>query len=302
MAARSDGYNASVQKYRYTWTMPIVFSPHDPNILYHSSQFLFRSKDGGHSWETISPDLTRNDKSKQQDSGGPITKDQASIEFYDLIFTVAESPKQKGLIWVGTDDGLIQLTRDDGKNWTNVTPKGFPEWAMISLIEPSPFEAGTAYAAIDAHKLDDFKPYVFKTTDFGKTWLPITAGLPDGSTFTPFAKIPSARACSMPARKRAHGFPLMTARTGKLCSSICRQLRSTTSSSTVTTWSSPLMAARSGCSMTSARCARRTPRLLAKTRTCSRLATQPARAWAIPDAAATPSEKIRPTARRSITI
>jgi photosystem II stability/assembly factor-like uncharacterized protein len=176
-----DGYNASVQKYRYTWTMPIVFSPHDPDVLYHSSQFLFRSKDGGHSWQTISPDLTRNDKSKQQDSGGPITKDQASIEFYDLIFTVAESPKQKGLIWVGTDDGLIQLTRDDGKNWTNVTPKGFPEWAMISLIEPSPFEAGMAYAAIDAHKLDNPKPYIFKTTDFGKTWSQITTGLPDGS-------------------------------------------------------------------------------------------------------------------------
>jgi photosystem II stability/assembly factor-like uncharacterized protein len=176
-----DGHNASVQKYRYTWTMPIVFSPHDPNILYHSSQYLFRSKDGGHSWETISPDLTRNDPTKQQDSGGPITKDQASIEFYDLIFTVAESPKQKGLIWVGTDDGLIQLTRDDGKTWNKVTPKGFPEWAMISLIEPSPFEAGTAYAAIDAHKLDDFKPYIFKTSDFGKTWSPITTGLPDGS-------------------------------------------------------------------------------------------------------------------------
>ncbi len=176
-----DGENASVQKYRYTWTMPIVFSPHDPNILYHSAQVLFRSNDGGHSWQTISPDLTRNDKSKQQDSGGPITKDQASIEFYDLIFTVAESPKQKGLIWVGTDDGLVQLTRDDGKTWSNVTPKGFPEWAMISLIEPSPFEAGTAYAAIDAHKLDNFKPYIFKTTDFGKSWTPITAGLPDGS-------------------------------------------------------------------------------------------------------------------------
>ena len=176
-----DGYNASVQKYRYTWTMPIVFSPHDPNVLYHSSQFLFRSNDGGHSWQTISPDLTRNDKTKQQDSGGPITKDQASIEFYDLIFTVAESPKQKGLIWVGTDDGLIQLTRDDGKTWNNVTPKGFPEWAMVSLIEPSPFEAGAAYAAIDAHKLDNFKPYIFKTTDFGKTWSQITTGLPDGS-------------------------------------------------------------------------------------------------------------------------
>ncbi len=176
-----DGYNASVQKYRYTWTMPIVISPNDPNVLYHSAQFLFRSNDGGHSWQTISPDLTRNDKSKQQDSGGPITKDQASIEFYDLIFTVAESPKAKGQIWVGTDDGLIQLTRDDGKSWANVTPKGLPEWAMVSLIEASPFDAGTAYAAIDAHKLDNFRPYIFKTSDFGKSWTPITAGLPDGS-------------------------------------------------------------------------------------------------------------------------
>ncbi len=150
-------------------------------MLYHSAQFLFRSNDGGHSWQTISPDLTRNDKSKQQDSGGPITKDQASIEFYDLIFTVAESPKAKGQIWVGTDDGLIQLTRDDGKSWANVTPKGLPEWAMVSLIEASPFDAGTAYAAIDAHKLDNFRPYIFKTSDFGKSWTPITAGLPDGS-------------------------------------------------------------------------------------------------------------------------
>jgi len=176
-----DGYNASVQKYRYTWTMPILFSPHDPDVLYHCAQVLFRSTDGGHSWQTISPDLTRNDKSKQQDSGGPITKDQASIEFYDLIFAVAESPKQKGLIWVGTDDGLIQITRDDGKTWSNVTPKGLPEWAMVSLIEASPFDAGTAYAAVDAHKLDNFKPYIFKTSDFGKTWTPITNGLTDGA-------------------------------------------------------------------------------------------------------------------------
>jgi photosystem II stability/assembly factor-like uncharacterized protein len=176
-----DGYNASVQKYRYTWTMPIVFSPHDPDVLYHSAQVLFRSPDGGHSWQTISPDLTRNDKSKQQDSGGPITKDQASIEFYDLIFTVAESPKRKGLIWVGTDDGLVQLTRDEGKTWTNITPTGFPDWAMISLIEASPFDDGTAYVAVDAHKLDNLKPYLFKTNDFGKTWTPIVTGLPDGS-------------------------------------------------------------------------------------------------------------------------
>jgi len=176
-----DGHNASNLKYRYTWTMPIVFSPHDPKVLYNAAQYVFRSSDSGHSWETISPDLTRNDKSKQQDSGGPITKDQASIEFYDVVFTVAESPKQKGVIWAGTDDGLIQLTRDDGKSWSNVTPKTVPEWSLVSLIEASSFDPGTAYAAVDAHKLDNFKPYIFKTTDFGKTWTQVTTGLPDGA-------------------------------------------------------------------------------------------------------------------------
>jgi photosystem II stability/assembly factor-like uncharacterized protein len=176
-----DGHNASSLKYRYTWTMPIVFSPHDPSVLYNAAQYVFRSSDSGHSWETISPDLTRNDKSRQQDSGGPITKDQASIEFYDIVFTVAESPKQEGVIWAGTDDGLIQLTRDDGKTWSNVTPKSLPEWSLVSLIEPSSYDAATAYAAVDAHKLDDFKPYIFKTNDFGKTWTPITTGIHEGA-------------------------------------------------------------------------------------------------------------------------
>jgi len=176
-----DGHNASGLKYRYTWTMPIVFSPHDPGVLYNAAQYVFRSSDSGHSWETISPDLTRNDKSKQQDSGGPITKDQASVEFYDVIFTVAESPKQEGVIWAGTDDGLIQLTSDDGKTWANVTPKSLPAWSLGSLIEPSSYDAATAYAAVDAHKLDNFKPYIFKTTDFGKTWTQITTGIPDGA-------------------------------------------------------------------------------------------------------------------------
>jgi hypothetical protein len=161
--------------------MPIVFSPHDPNVLYNAAQYVFRSSDSGHSWETISPDLTRNDKSKQQDSGGPITKDQASIEFYDLVFTVAESPKQEGVIWAGTDDGLIHVTKDDGKSWSSVTPKALPEWSLVSLIEASWFDAGTAYAAVDAHKLDNFKPFIFKTNDFGKTWTQITAGIPDGA-------------------------------------------------------------------------------------------------------------------------
>lgn len=176
-----NGYSAATQKYRYTWTMPIVISSHNPDVIYHSSQYVFRSNDAGRTWATISPDLTRNDKSKQQDSGGPLTKDQYTVEYYDTIFSLAESPKQEGLLWAGTDDGLIQLTRDGGTSWNNVTPKDIPEWSMISLIEASPFEAGTAYVAVDAHKLDNFKPYIFKTTDFGKTWAKIITGLPDNS-------------------------------------------------------------------------------------------------------------------------
>jgi photosystem II stability/assembly factor-like uncharacterized protein len=176
-----DGHSAAELKYRFTWTTPIVISPHDPHVIYFASQYLFKSSDGGANWSVISPDLSRNDKSKQQSSGGPITKDNASVEFYDLIFTVSESPIQKDLIWAGTDDGLIHLTRDGGKTWTNATPKGLPEWGMVSLVEASLHDAGTAYAAVDGHKLDDLHPYVFRTHDFGKTWTKITDGIPAGS-------------------------------------------------------------------------------------------------------------------------
>ena len=176
-----NGYAAATQKYRYTWTMPIVISSHDPDVIYHTSQYVFRSNDAGRTWTAISPDLTRNDKSKQQDSGGPLTKDQYTVEYYDVIFSLAESPKAAGELWAGTDDGLVQLTRDEGKTWANVTPKEMPEWGMVSLIEASPFDAGTAYVAVDAHKLDNFKPYVFKTTDFGKSWTKIINGLPGDS-------------------------------------------------------------------------------------------------------------------------
>ena len=176
-----NGHPAAEQKYRYTWTMPIVISTHNPDVIYHTAQYVFRSTDSGRTWTAISPDLTRNDKSKQQDSGGPITKDQYTVEYYDVIFALTESPKQEGILWAGSDDGLVQLTRDGGKTWTNVTPKGIPEWAMVSLIEASPFDAATAYVTVDAHKLDNFKPYIFKTNDFGKTWTSITTGLPDNS-------------------------------------------------------------------------------------------------------------------------
>jgi photosystem II stability/assembly factor-like uncharacterized protein len=176
-----DGSGAADQKYRFQWTAPIVISPFDPHALYIAAQVLFKSTDAGQSWTVISPDLTRNDKTKQQLSGGPITKDSTSVEFYDTIFTVVESPLQRDLIWAGSDDGLVHITRDGGKNWDDVTPKGFPEWGKVSLIEASPFDAGTAYMAVERHMLDDFQAYAYKTTDFGKTWTKITDGIPAGS-------------------------------------------------------------------------------------------------------------------------
>lgn len=176
-----DGSAAADQKYRFQWTAPIVISPFDPHTLYIAAQVLFKSTDAGQTWTVISPDLTRNDKSKEQMPGGPITKDSTSVEFYDTIFTVAESPVQRGLIWTGSDDGLVHLTRDGGKNWNDVTPKDLPAWSKISMVEASPFDAGTAFLAVDRHLLDDLQPYAYKTTDFGKTWTKITDGIPNGS-------------------------------------------------------------------------------------------------------------------------
>jgi photosystem II stability/assembly factor-like uncharacterized protein len=172
------GHGAEDLEYRFQWTFPIVFSPHNPNLLYTCSQFVLASTDMGQSWRKISPDLTRNDKSMMKSSGGPITKDNTSIEYIGTVFTLAESPKRKGVLWAGSDDGLINVTQDGGKNWVNVTPPGMPKFAKVSIIEPSPFDAGTAYAAIDNHLNDDFTPYAYKTTDYGKSWTTITAGIP----------------------------------------------------------------------------------------------------------------------------
>jgi photosystem II stability/assembly factor-like uncharacterized protein len=176
-----DGWPAADQRYRFTWTMPIAVSPWNPNVVYFAGQVLFKSADRGMSWKVISPDLSRNDKAKQGPSGGPITKDQASAEYYDLIYTIAPSPVQRGLIWVGTDDGLVWLTRDDGGHWSKVTPKGLPAWSKVSLISPSPEKAGTAYVAVNRLKSDDLRPYIWKTTDYGKTWTSITSGIPVGA-------------------------------------------------------------------------------------------------------------------------
>jgi photosystem II stability/assembly factor-like uncharacterized protein len=175
----SDGAGAANLEHRFQWTAPILISPHDPNTLYHAGERLFKTTDGGMHWEAISPDLTRNDKSKQQPSGGPINIDDTGTEYYDTIFALAESPVTKDLIWAGTDDGLIHVTKDGGKNWANVTPKDLPEWSRVSLIEASPHDAGTAYVAIDRHQLDDNRPYIYKTGDYGKSWTKITKGIPE---------------------------------------------------------------------------------------------------------------------------
>ncbi|HLN98522.1 MAG TPA: hypothetical protein VK208_08685 [Pyrinomonadaceae bacterium] len=179
------GAGADVLKYRFQWNFPILFSPHDPNTLYTGGNVLFRSINEGQTWEVISPDLTRNDKSKQGPSGGPITKDNTSVEYYSTIFTVIESPVQKGVIWTGSDDGLVQVTRDGGKNWNNVTPAKdvMPEWIQINSIEASPYDPATAYVAATMYKWDDNKPYLYKTSDFGKSWKKITNGIP-ATTFT----------------------------------------------------------------------------------------------------------------------
>lgn len=175
-----SGHGAADMKFRFRWPAPISQSPNDAKAIYHAANVVFKTTDGGMTWKQISPDLTRNDKSRQGWSGGPITGDNTTAEYYCTISAVAESPKQKDLIWVGSDDGLVNLTQDGGKTWTNVTANitGLPEWGSVQTIEPSPFQAGTAYVVVNAHMLDNRKPYLFKTTDFGKTWTNLAETMP----------------------------------------------------------------------------------------------------------------------------
>ena len=177
------GHGAEGMKYRFQWNFPIMFSKHNPNRLYTFSQHVHVTENEGQSWEIVSPDLTLNDPEKLKSSGGPITQDNTSVEYYCTIFAANESPLKEGLLWVGSDDGLIHVTKDGGKTWDNVTPKGMPEWMMINSIEPSAFDEGTCYVAGTKYKTGDFAPYLYKTTDYGKTWKKITNGI-NGEHFT----------------------------------------------------------------------------------------------------------------------
>src|SRR5581483_483262 len=175
------GWGDATLKQRFQWNFPIFFSPNDPHTMYAGSQYLLKTTNGGSSWQVISPDLTRNDPAKMGPTGGPITKDNTSVEYYCTIFYGAESPVEPGVIWVGSDDGLVHVTRDGGAHWENVTPPKsiMPEWIMINEIEASPFDKGTAYVAATMYKWDDFRPYMYKTTDYGKTWTKIVDGIPN---------------------------------------------------------------------------------------------------------------------------
>jgi len=172
----------SEEPYRFNWNSPIYLSPHNRNVLYFGGNYLFKSTDRGNSWIKASPDLTTNDPKKQQDSGGPITIDNTGAENHCTILTISESPLEEGVIWVGTDDGLVQLTRDGGKTWENVTKniKGLgPDNNWVTRIEASHFDVGTAYVTISRHQVDDYRPYIFKTVDFGRSWISLKGNLPD---------------------------------------------------------------------------------------------------------------------------
>jgi len=171
------GHGAEDMKYRFQWNFPIIFSKHNTKRLYTFSNQVHVTENEGQSWKIISPDLTRNDPEKLKSSGGPITQDNTSVEYYCTIFAAQESALQEGLLWVGSDDGLVHVTKDGGENWENVTPKGMPEWMMINSVEPSVFDAGTCYIAGTKYKSGDFAPYLYKTVDYGKTWTKITNGI-----------------------------------------------------------------------------------------------------------------------------
>jgi photosystem II stability/assembly factor-like uncharacterized protein len=171
-------------KYRFNWTSPIAVSYKNADEVYIGGNVVFKSTDGGGHWTVISPDLTRNDKSKQVVSGGPVHYDLSGAETYGTLLSLQIAPTDGNVLWAGSDDGQVHVTRDGGKNWTNVTKKlpGMPEWGRIYQIDVSSFDAGTAFVVSDRHMLDDRRPYAWRTSNYGDSWTAIAKGLPDDST------------------------------------------------------------------------------------------------------------------------
>ncbi len=175
----ATGLGAGAEKYRFAWTYPIVFSPHDSNIIYVGGNQILRTTNEGQSWQEISPDLTKADPETLKPSGGPINRDAVGAEHFATVYTLAESPHEAGVIWAGSDDGLLHITRDGGANWTDITPPDLGDWSMFNMIEPSPHDKAAAYVTATRYKNDDYAPYVFKTTDYGASWTRIVEGIAD---------------------------------------------------------------------------------------------------------------------------
>ena len=189
----SVGSGAINMKYRFQWTFPVEVSPHDPEVVYVTSQYVHKTTNDGQSWEIISPDLTRNDPDRLQSSGGPITDDNSGAEVYCTIFAFRECVHRPGVMMAGTDDGLLHISKDGGGSWQNITPPDLPEWSLVSIIDVSPHQSGAWYVAATAYKMDDTRPYLYKTTDDGETWTKITNGIPDGDFTRTIREDPSRR-------------------------------------------------------------------------------------------------------------
>ena len=171
---QKGGEAARNLKYRFQWNAPVRLSPHNSDTVYHCSQVVHKSLDGGHSWDVISPDLTRNDKEKQDYAGGPITRHNSGVEIFNTIFAFEESPHQPGVLWAASDDGLVHISKNGGATWENVTPENMPEWGTVNMIEISAHAPGRAFIAVHRYRLNDFKPYIFRTNDYGQSWEPLT--------------------------------------------------------------------------------------------------------------------------------
>ncbi len=172
----ADGVAPKDLKYRFQWNAPIIISPHDPQTIYHTSNFVHRTTDGGMSWETISPDLTKNEMEKQELPGDPIQHDHTGVEVYSTVFAFQESPHQPGELWAGTDDGIVQLSRDKGQSWTDITPKNMPDDGTVNMLDISSHQPGRAFIAVYRYRMDDFSPYIFRTNDHGENWDLLTSG------------------------------------------------------------------------------------------------------------------------------